>query len=327
MSCWDDSNDTQIVDHHDYGTAFKSEWLPALYRDPAKGSMVTEGGSRWFQPEPIGAVNEGQSDQGSPLTVLNFLQSLRVEKKVGNVPFVPGVMMCWELMVGNSNTRWHWGTAEGSPEPAVPWDAWIFPDGTPVSHTETGAFRRYITGVDEFLAYDDFLPKAVVDGDVFADVPPGTVYCYGGRVSPGCSHPAENAAVLPKSVAIDDGLFEASLWADETGNGVISLVVRAAGPFTQAPPPPPAPVHPPTPCHSTVNYTDTDIPGADGYRDLDLTNTENPHAVCASACCNWPQCNSWIVRPLLNGEHDNNCTYARGTRTCCWLKREDGSKR
>lgn len=49
ISCWDDSNDTMIVDHHDYGTAFKSEWLPRIYSNPSKGAIVTEAGSRWFQ--------------------------------------------------------------------------------------------------------------------------------------------------------------------------------------------------------------------------------------------------------------------------------------
>ena len=41
--CWDDSNNTDIVDHHDYGTAFKTGWARALYSDPAKGAIVTEG--------------------------------------------------------------------------------------------------------------------------------------------------------------------------------------------------------------------------------------------------------------------------------------------
>jgi hypothetical protein len=72
MSCWDDSNNTDIVDHHDYGTAFKSGWQHALYSDPAKGAVVTEGGSRWYQPDPRikPGAKTNQQDQGSPLTVL-----------------------------------------------------------------------------------------------------------------------------------------------------------------------------------------------------------------------------------------------------------------
>ena len=69
-------------------------------------------------------------------------------------------MICWELMVGNSNTRWHWATAADSPEPAIPWDAWVFPDGTPISYTEVAAFRRYVTKVDDFIRFNDYLPMA-----------------------------------------------------------------------------------------------------------------------------------------------------------------------
>ena len=182
MSCWDDSNNTDIVDHHDYGTAFKTGWQRALYSDPVKGAAVTEGGSRWYQPDPPikPGAETNQQDQGSPLTVLNFLWALRAEKAKGTVPYVPGcdgllgadgcgAMSCccccccctfsllvfccrriaWTLLtcampfqVGNSNTRWHWNTPTGAPEPAIPWDAWVFPDGAPISHTEVAAFRR-----------------------------------------------------------------------------------------------------------------------------------------------------------------------------------------
>ena len=84
------------------------------------------------------------------------------------------------------NTRWHWSTRAGSPEPAIPWDAWLFPDGTPVSHTEAARLRQYTralrgasadagTGTDtdtdahtdadsEFLAFADFLPTNSSDG-------------------------------------------------------------------------------------------------------------------------------------------------------------------
>lgn len=39
ISCWDDSNATDILDHHDYGTAFKSRWQTAIYSDVAKGAI------------------------------------------------------------------------------------------------------------------------------------------------------------------------------------------------------------------------------------------------------------------------------------------------
>ena len=98
ISCWDDNNDTQILDHHQYDVAFSSSWQPALYASLEKGSVITEGGSRWYQPPFLG-------DYGSPLTVVNFLQALRAEHAGGALPFVPGAILNWELMVGNTNTR------------------------------------------------------------------------------------------------------------------------------------------------------------------------------------------------------------------------------
>ena len=118
-----------------YDTAFKSGFFPALYANAGKGSVITEGGSRWYQP-PLGG------DFGSPLTVLNFLEALKLMKAAGAVDYIPGAFTNWITFVGNDNTRWHWNSADGSPEPAVPWDGWLFPDGTPVSHTEAGAARR-----------------------------------------------------------------------------------------------------------------------------------------------------------------------------------------
>ena len=94
ISCWDDTNNTEIVDHHEYDTAFLSGFYPAVYANPAKGAIVTEGGSRWFQP-PFGG------DFGSPLTVMNFLEALKREKAAGTVAFVPGMMSNWISFVGN----------------------------------------------------------------------------------------------------------------------------------------------------------------------------------------------------------------------------------
>jgi hypothetical protein len=89
---------------------------------------------------------------------------------------------------GNSNTRWHWNSAEGAPEPLIPWDAWLFPDGTPISYTETGALRRYVTGVDPFISFSKFLtiPAIVEDGDAFLTLQPGDLWhapMNGSRVS------------------------------------------------------------------------------------------------------------------------------------------------
>ena len=41
--------------------------------------------------------------------------------------------------------------SHSSAEPAIPWDAHLYPDGTPVSLTEAAALRNLTTGVDEFL--------------------------------------------------------------------------------------------------------------------------------------------------------------------------------
>merc|ERR1711957_305040 len=76
---------------------------------------------------------------------------------------MPGVMLSWELMVSNTNTRWSWSDSHGSPEPAVPWCGWLFPDGTPVSYTEVGALRRYLTGRDEFFVFENFLPADLAE--------------------------------------------------------------------------------------------------------------------------------------------------------------------
>ena len=69
----------------------------------------------------------------------------------------PGVYLCWELMVGNSNCRWYWGTPPDAPEPTVPWCGLLWPDATPVSLAEAEAVRRYVTGKGRALFFDDLL--------------------------------------------------------------------------------------------------------------------------------------------------------------------------
>ena len=61
----------------------------------------------------------------------------------------PDVFLCSrgrEVMVGHSNTRWHWTSRQGDPEPAIPWCGFLYPDGSPVSYTEAAAIRRYTSG-------------------------------------------------------------------------------------------------------------------------------------------------------------------------------------
>ena len=69
---------------------------------------------------------------------------------------VPGVYLCWELMAGNSNCRWYWGTKTGSPEPTIPWCGLMWPDATPVSLAEAEAIHRYATGKRNALLFEDF---------------------------------------------------------------------------------------------------------------------------------------------------------------------------
>jgi hypothetical protein len=299
LSLWDDSNVTDVLDHHDYTSAFATEWRPAVFRAPLKGGVITEAGSRWFQP-PY------SSDAGSPLLVVNFLAALRLQAANGSAPFVPGAMISWELMTGNVNARWHWSSKLGSAEPAIPWCGWLLPDGTPVSHTEAAALRRYVSGVDEFLFFEDFLPKpaAVVDGNAFLTLPAG-------------------AAWLPGTAApIEDALVEAAVWL--TANSTFSLVVRAFN--SSAPPPPgPPPPGPPPACiaePALLNGSDVCAGGPPGWRNLDVSGAPQPVEACAAACCAWAgagaadSCNSFVVSP---GPAAENCS-APTTTACCWLK-------
>ena len=122
-ACWDDSNATDLVDHHQYTLPWGA--ANPVFSDPGKGGFVTEAGARWYQRTSF--------DAGSPLTVINWLQALKAAR---STPFVPGVMIDWEVMTGHSQTRWHWGDPEGAAEPPIPWHSHLFPDGSPVSYTE-----------------------------------------------------------------------------------------------------------------------------------------------------------------------------------------------
>lgn len=143
ISCWDDNPSTDIVDVHRYDGNFQN-WAQGIYLNPAKGAVVTEAGARWYQ---------GRSDLGSPLRVVEFLQQQRRDPFVS---YVPGVFINWEVMIGNSNTRWAWGSPEGTREPSTPFHGLLFPDGTPFSFTEAAAIRNYSTGVDDFLYLNTF---------------------------------------------------------------------------------------------------------------------------------------------------------------------------
>ncbi len=147
ICCWDDSPETDIVNAHNYGNSWQ-HWDKQTDLSREKGAVFTEAGARWYAPRP---------SNGEPVEVIHWLQGRKAAAK-----YVPGVYLCWELMVGNSNCRWYWGTPHGTPEPTVPWCGLMWPDATPVSLAEAEAIRRYTTGEKQALFFDDFQDVAPV---------------------------------------------------------------------------------------------------------------------------------------------------------------------
>lgn len=151
ICCWDDSPETDIVNAHNYGNSQKV-WDNQADMNSKKGAVFTEAGARWYAPRP---------SNGEPVEVIHWLQDRKAAGK-----YVPGVYLCWELMVGNSNCRWYWGTPEGTPEPTVPWCGLMWPDATPVYLAEAEAVRRHTTGESRAMLFDDFqdlqVPSSVV---------------------------------------------------------------------------------------------------------------------------------------------------------------------
>ncbi len=141
ICCWDDSPETDLVDSHNYGADFAA-WDQQADLNPDKGAVFTEAGARWYA---------GRPSNGEPCEVIHWLGERRAAGR-----YVPGVYLCWELMAGNSNCRWYWGTPEGTPEPTLPWCGLLWPDATPVSLAEAEAIRRWTTGQSRALFFDDF---------------------------------------------------------------------------------------------------------------------------------------------------------------------------
>ncbi len=141
ISCWEDNEFTDIVNVHNYTSDFES-WDRKADLNPAKGCLFTEAGARWLAP---------RTSNGEPCEFIHWLNRRKATGKS-----LPGVCLCWELMVGHSNCRWYWGTPEGTPEPTIPWCGLLWPDGTPVSLAEAEAIRRYALGQSQALFFDDF---------------------------------------------------------------------------------------------------------------------------------------------------------------------------
>ena len=158
--CWDDSPQTDIVNAHNYSADFAS-WDRQADLNPDKGSGIHRGRA----PLVCLAAQQRRAVRGDPLA--------RATPSGGR--YVPGVYLCWELMAGNSNCRWYWGTPEGAPEPTMPWCGLMWPDATPVSLAEAEAIRRWTTGQRRALLFDDFQdspPPAAPAGPSTAAQPP-----------------------------------------------------------------------------------------------------------------------------------------------------------
>ncbi len=143
---WGDCDASDIVDSHVYNNAW-GFWEGFSKANPAKGTVFTEAGARWKATRRI---------HGSPTDVVDWLEKRRAAGKS-----IPGVYLCWELMVGNSNCRWHWvdnGHTRGQPdpEPEIPWCGLMWPDATPISLAEAEICRRYVTGKSQALLFDCF---------------------------------------------------------------------------------------------------------------------------------------------------------------------------
>ena len=301
MSCCDynSSGVSDVSDIHRYDLDFSSSWAPAAFANVSKGAIFTEAGCRSFQAPFTG-------DAGTPLAVIHFLETLRLRRDVGLEPYVPGALLSWELFVGNSNTRWHWGSSPGTPEPAIAWCGMLLPDGSPVSFTESARLRQYVSGINAFLFYEDFMgpvTATLVDGKPSLTLSRGEFYW---------------ASVAPGVDISNDVLVEFTFYPSIIGDkptGTVELVLQANNltdryiEKSQLP------------CDSSLLMNTNVCSGAEGETNF-IISPDEPNFVnlCASACCNRNEtCGAWIVLPGTNF-NDKNCTCENSPCTCCWLK-------
>ena len=143
---WGDCDASDIVDGHVYIAAWG--WFDGIIKqNVAKGAVFTEAGARWK------AIAR---NHGEPTDVVAWLEHRRKAKQS-----TPGVYLNWELMVGNSNCRFHWRdngyrNKKPDPEPEIPWCGMLWPDATPVALAESHACLMYATGKSPALFYDSF---------------------------------------------------------------------------------------------------------------------------------------------------------------------------
>ncbi len=95
----------------------------------------------------------------------------------------------------------------------------MFPDGSPVSHTEAAAVRNWTRGVNEFLAFDSFLPDThIFNEDQYLCLKAGERY----------------TAQLKRGVDGSRVLVETTVWlSNSTGGGIVvrSDIAGAVGYF------------------------------------------------------------------------------------------------
>jgi uncharacterized protein len=214
IACWDDHPFTDIVNAHNYEDDFAGRWNQQADMNPRKGTVFTEAGARWYDRK--------SHSNGSPLEVIHWLRSRRTAGQT-----VPGVYLCWELMVGNSNCRWYWGTPDGAPEPAIAWCGLLWPDSSPVSYAEAEAIRSYTTGDRRALLFEDFQSLA----NELATIPSGWTRFAEPSTSTGsrCLTLSGRAKVLAGETSWTNYLLEAAVMLKEA-NGNAGLVFRANDP-------------------------------------------------------------------------------------------------
>jgi DUF1680 family protein len=212
IACWDDHAFTDIVNAHNYTDDFGDGWNRQADLNPAKGTVFTEAGARWY-------AKKARSN-GSPIEVIHWLRSRRAAGRT-----VPGVYLCWELMVGNSHCRWFWGTSDGAAEPAIPWCGLLWPDGTPVSYAEAEAIRRYTTGEQRAWLLEDF--QSLIEPQ-----PPGwTQYPSGGGSGSKCLKLSGSQKSVTGDSKWSDYLLEATVMLKEPqGNAGLIFRVNDPGP-------------------------------------------------------------------------------------------------
>lgn len=301
MSCWDYNSFgiSDVSDIHRYDLEFASSWSPAAYANISKGAIFTEAGCRSFQ-EPY------SGDAGTPLAVIHYLETLRLRRDEGLEPYVPGALLSWEIFVGNSNTRWHWGSVKGTPEPAIAWCGMLFPDGSPVSYTEAAALRKYVTGTDEFLFYEDFMgpvSTTLNDGKPSLTLLGGTAFW--AQVSSGVDISNDVIFEFTYWPSVSSGLPTGTVEFVLLGNNVSTINFDEGQ----------------LPCDSSLSTNTNVCSAADGETNFVVKAADpDPVGTCASACCSQKKtCGAWIVLPDTHF-NDKNCTCADSPCTCCWLK-------